>query len=581
MDTIDLYMWGFQQHYQVIAEGTAKRVFKSLNSRLHPSVFLVGVLEDQLSERHPVCLEPESPGINVTAFKNIHSVAATLRSVDPESRMFQSHPVAQEHQDRRLDIKSYRNAILEILNRENAYSDDKYFISYPAKIYGYLVFVLLKFNKSGLDETYSLTKTKFNDRFEISSSFTDSLIKVFLNSCKEALYNPTPGPDGLNRNEDEMYRLAGNEFMYTISQAGGNFDGLHGLYDACNTISSLRYEGSEGIGKVVIAKRGHKNIKMILELADPIDVSNYRKVRKFLEVADKNSVVFSDSAFIYGLAEITGKYNPSEESLFEIEFLQHYKWEVKHDGNAMMTVAYMQPNIPKDKIDKRKFELDIVRIFNKIEKRDIEYLWDLINQATQQLHGTMLVITDNAKNEASRLGKQSFALNPIKLNKEYFKTITSIDGAVLLDRKGICHAIGVILDGKATKNGDASRGARYNSAIRYLEGVRKPTLIVIISEDGMINLIPDLIPQIRHSTITSSIEKFRSFSTAGLNRKEYYKFMDFFRNARFYLTQVECDEIEEIRKIIDEKSDLKAGINIHYDVFSPNPLMNNSYYLNE
>ena len=57
--------------------------------------------------------------------------------------------------------------------------------------------------------------------------------------------------------------------------------------------------------------------------------------------------------------------------------------------------------------------------------------------------------------------------------------------------------------------------------------------------------------------------------------------MDFFRNAEFYLTQAECDKIEEIRKVIEEKSDFKIGVNIHYDVLTPNPAMNESYYLNE
>lgn len=33
----------------------------------------------------------------------------------------------------------------------------------------------------------------------------------------------------------------------------------------------------------------------------------------------------------------------------------------------------------------------------------------------------------------------------------------------------MCYAIGVILDGVISKEADASRGARYNSALRYIE----------------------------------------------------------------------------------------------------------------
>ncbi len=79
-----------------------------------------------------------------------------------------------------------------------------------------------------------------------------------------------------------------------------------------------------------------------------------------------------------------------------------------------------------------------------------------------------------------------------------------------------CHTIqsraGVILDGLATTKGDSSRGSRYNSAIRYYEhfGKDAPLVIVVVSEDGMINLIPDLRPQIKHSLIEESIDNFNS-----------------------------------------------------------------------
>jgi hypothetical protein len=45
--------------------------------------------------------------------------------------------------------------------------------------------------------------------------------------------------------------------------------------------------------------------------------------------------------------------------------------------------------------------------------------------------------------------------------------LTDIDGAVRLDVQGICHAIGVILDGRVSEQGtlvgNRGRGARYNS----------------------------------------------------------------------------------------------------------------------
>ena len=49
------------------------------------------------------------------------------------------------------------------------------------------------------------------------------------------------------------------------------------------------------------------------------------------------------------------------------------------------------------------------------------------------------------------------------------RLVTNIDGAVLIEPSGICHAIGAILDGLATEKGDSSRGSRYNGALRYVQ----------------------------------------------------------------------------------------------------------------
>ena len=68
------------------------------------------------------------------------------------------------------------------------------------------------------------------------------------------------------------------------------------------------------------------------------------------------------------------------------------------------------------------------------------------------------------------------------------KHITSIDGAVLIDTKGICYAIGVILDGTTSKTEDIPNGARHNSARRY-KNINNRSVIVIVSEDGYVTVL--------------------------------------------------------------------------------------------
>ena len=105
----------------------------------------------------------------------------------------------------------------------------------------------------------------------------------------------------------------------------------------------------------------------------------------------------------------------------------------------------------------------------------------------------MLVISESAAEEAQRLSVQGTPLVPCALTPELLRNLTPIDGAVILTPKGICHAIGTILDGRATEKGNPARGARFNSAVRYVESRSAPCLAVVVSEDGGIDLIPDSI----------------------------------------------------------------------------------------
>lgn len=579
-DVIDLFMWGYQQHFQHSLNFEAERLFEQIDSRLKPKVFLLGLLVDEREDRHRVCLEPEDCGYRIGSFSTVNKLAQELEQVDEEGQIFHTHPIAQENHTKRISNKALIEATSKILKREDIYGKTEKFISYPTYIDGFLVFAILEIQKDALNRHYSLTKNKFNDRFIISRSFIESAIDTYLKECSNALKDPHRGIGAIERQSDEMLRESAKQFMYSISQAGGNFEGLHGLYEACNTIAAMKYEGAEGLGKMIIAKKDHQNIRLTLQLEDPIRVSDFRKVRKFLELSTEDSLIISDSAFIYGLGEQRGKYNPKDESLFVINFISHYKWEVLHDNNPMMIVEYKQPNIPKDRIDRDKFYSDFKRVFLDIEKNQLDDLWDITIQATKQKHGTMLVISDKAKEESVRLGKQSFALKPLKLTTNIIHQITSIDGSVLIDRDSVCYAIGVILDGLATEKGDSSRGARFNSAIRYYEhfGKIQPCVIVIISEDGMINLIPKLLPQINHSDIVEAIEKLIEINKLEkIENKQYYPILNYLENKQFYLTEEECNTINKIRKEIEPKN--FEAVRIIRSDLKANSEMNSSYYL--
>jgi len=251
-----------------------------------------------------------------------------------------------------------------------------------------------------------------------------------------------------------------------------------------------------------------------------------------------------------------------------------------------MRVSFKQPTLPTPVIDKKKFYSDYKRIFGKMQQNEVDNIWQIIQVAITQRHGTMLVITENVQQEAKRLSKQGFLIQQKRIDEVLVDNLTRIDGAVLLSPEGVVFSIGVILDGFASEKGDTSRGSRYNSAVRYYETNKDKfkCLIVVVSMDGMINIIPDLIPQFDKKQIIDNIKKLEEINCQStIKIKDFNNTMHWFENNNFYLNQEHCDKINNIRKEIDEKikkvSTKEGLIQIIYYDFKPNPEMNETYYI--
>jgi hypothetical protein len=386
MDTIKLFMWGYQPHFQIFTQTAAKGIFDKLDKALSPTTFLVGVLVEEREDRYPICIEPEDCGYDPEAFSDVQAQAAHLEAVDEERHLFHSHPRAQETHEQRIKLRALRNAIQQAVRRYDKYRGIVSFCSWPVLVEGYRVCVVLQFNGDAFESHYALARNKVDGRHRIYTSLIDATITEYFSECVQTLSKPDPGSGlGLtDRDYDEIIRSAGKSLMYTPAWAGGELMGLHGLFHACNTISSLRYEGAEGIGKMLIARREHPNIETVVALSSPIKMRDYRAVRKLLEMSSEEMCLLSDSGYVYGLGKLTGLYDQRTEDLFLISFMNHYTWELSHAGHILMKVVYGQPKLPRTPINKEKFERDIHRIFPNIGSKQIGRLWDLIAEAIKQ-----------------------------------------------------------------------------------------------------------------------------------------------------------------------------------------------------
>lgn len=585
-------MWGYQPHFRVTQNSAAKRVFELLDVRFNPEIFLVGILIDNVKDRYPACVEPENDfWIKSETFNSTLEIARNIAESYPEKNLLHSHPLAQESHDESLLRRSIKDAIKKKVDSENkSQSSVSYFVSHPSKVCGYFVCAVLKLQKTVIDSYPSLTISQVPIHeyrsMSVAISLIDAAIMIFLEKVSGELNLPDPGKYTSSLNAEEVIREAANKFMMGLAYRADDhcIDGSYSLFSECNRIAAAFYEKAAGKGSFILARKKHPAIQTIVEFTSPTKLKVTRGARKLLELASQDHAMHTDSEKIYGLVNCN-MLAVNGENIFKINILDHYHWEVTYAGNVLMRVKYGQPYLPKPSFNEEKLRKDLPRIFNKITNKQIDRLVGLVRQAEREKHGTMILISKNAKKEAQRLGNQATPIKPKLLTPKALRNLTPIDGALIVNPKGTCYAIGAILDGMAIKVGDPARGARYNSAIRYIATSKNPCLAIVISEDGGIDFIPDLKPAIRKSEIKKVINTLKEISeNTSINRRRYNETMGWLDEHRFYLLEQDCAELNRLKNVIEKKMETEdpMAIRIIRNEFIPNNAMDkNLYYIGE
>lgn len=520
-------MWGYQSQFRAFADGAAKRTFHACDQHLSPQVFLVGVLQEAVGGRPSVCIEPEENallnggGLHAAALDGLAQHAA-------------------------MTGEDLADAVRARLDELCASDDVAHFCAPAVPVGGYQVVLVLRLKKSVLDSCYSLSRVE-RDGLNFKTSFLDALVDVFLEDQAAKLDRRNPGASWgrPHRPADELLRAAGQVFAMTVGFAGGDIEAGHRLFDACTTIAALLYEGSESRGSVLLCRKGHSNVQVQVAFKNPISVSQHRAVRKLIEATSQRMSLISDGVHLLGLGVPEGIYDGAAEDLFEIRFSKHHCWELLHLDNVMMRVVAGHPSLPRPSSTRPQLREVIERTFRGVEGEDVERSCDLVEYAVGLNRGCMLVFVADAREEAGRLGGQAVEIQPLRATNEFIEIATAIDGAILLDSRCDCHAFGVILDGHASDRGDRSRGSRYNSAVRYQQSSKQPCVAVVVSEDGMVDVVPVLRPRISRELIESHICAVERWSPDA--PKAYDRSMEWLAAHRFYLSTEQCERINRAK----------------------------------
>lgn len=272
-------------------------------------------------------------------------------------------------------------------------------------------------------------------------------------------------------------------------------------------LSAARYEGSDSEARIYFTRDKIDTVEYFAEIGKDVRIiktSNMRMIRKLMEISKRKTV------YLYAEREnkehvisclVVPKRKAMETDLY-IKFSGFMHWSVMMGEREELTyyhgryyVNFSQEN--NEYLD----EID------RLENVNRDMLKELVAVVRKQTHGTSVVLVneedDMAQTEVDRLCKLNRGIRVASLiqykkeradkngwNEEQILSVTGIDGALFMDFRGHCLAMGVIVDGEAKIEGNAERGARFNSIANYIMQKHVGEYIgIIVSEDGMINII--------------------------------------------------------------------------------------------
>lgn len=537
---IDQFMWQFQHIFRHSVQHETERALSSIGMEAEPAVVLVGFALDR-DAHHQVCVEPKDGPLVVEHLTGVLERADELFSSDPESRMHHTVAWVAEARQASLCKRSRAAALVEAIEASASFGGRTFFASDSAPINGYEVHTCIGVPSADLDALPSLELVE-SDRGFVCRSLQHGVIAECLRRADSALRAPYAGAGSsvLGASEDIVKAAAARLAEGLVFRSGGVHSDLFGHM---NKITSMTYERTGARGRVVIADEGRTSACPRVRFRQSISIYDTRIMRKLLALSgDTNAVLLSNllgpGLRAYGL----GVCEPAP-NVIEILVRGHAEWDLAVERSSLLRVAYGHAKLPKPSFSFDRFKDAAERT---VGQADFDFIWCVVQGAKAAGHGMTLVISHDPETEIGRLGGESVPLSPNRLKVPDIVSFGAVDGAVMLGPDGRCHAFGVILDGTAEGRGDPARGSRFNSAIRYQRTMARKSLLVVISDDGTMDLIPNLMPKVHKSDIEAAVDDFCATCLGDTVDSERFALAHGrVRKLAFYLNEVQCQRVND------------------------------------
>jgi hypothetical protein len=266
---------------------------------------------------------------------------------------------------------------------------------------------------------------------------------------------------------------------------------VYPILDAVLGISKTREEGAWPRGTLVLVEpRSLEEINFIARfpVIEQPTLDNFKHICKLLQaVGDSERSLISDGHNIVGIASgDLPKYRITAEFRRQHGFLYLNGQKVCSfaDGNFHSTTFRAKMVQLEETLLESNLDTDSAHLLFKIVTK-------IVHNAENEKYGCTLVID---LNEQPILISGHHLREPLDLTQNEMlaiaKDLAKVDGALHIGADMNLHGFACLLDGRAVAGEDRSRGARYNSALRFTS--ENPNLVVIVvSMDKPVSIIQE------------------------------------------------------------------------------------------
>ena len=562
-------MWAYQRTYRILVGLEIEHVLSRIGLPLKTRVLLIGFARDD-GLRHQICIEPEESILTVDHLDGVLDRSKELFDADPETDITHSDRGLHERRIAGLVCRSRADALVEAIESSGVFEDLSFFVSGSSPIGDYEVHTCIGVPTAAFDCLPAFDDSVV-DRVYVGRSLQHEVIVECLRQADRSLQLPNPGVDlSPLGGTDSIVQAAA--IRLTDGAAYRATSSPIDLFSCANSFTSLSYERAGARGNFVIVTSEKAAGALRVRFQQPVSLREARSMRKLLELTDDGMAVLADDKGAYGLGACI-----AAPDAVQIAVASHGVWELRVDGLTLMRVAYGQATLPGPPLTLDEFTDVAERIVGPIALTPI---WGIVQNAQESGIGTMVVVAGEPEEEVARLGAEAVPIDAKLMEPADVIRFSRVDGAILLGPDGRCHAFGVILDGVASGRGDPARGSRFNSAVRYQGSTCKDAIVIVISDDGTVDLIPRLRPRVHKSDVDAAVRAFEFCCKAeSVDAEEFVSTHYQVKGFAFYLSDAQCTLVNQCHEKEMVRRFKAGGTRIREAPLRPHPEMNESYFV--